>query len=229
MLKKLGLKLGVNEIEGEVIAATDDLITLKKNVGEIVGENKNSEIVDEVRSLKAVSQSHTTILKALGADSSEDAVSKIGELGKAEKALKDLQPKYDDLNKRIEQIDLKAAENDVDMVIAANGFNENLKDALLLHRQNDPDGFAAKFPVDHNTVKLTQNLTVENGDTQTPQQTQQVPQGDTIDLSLYPGVNNSERAKSYLASINPAFHQASHENQTLAAHNLLKRPNVINK
>ena len=141
---------------------------------------------------------------------------------KASTQLDKLKPKHEKLDTRIKEIDLTAAEAEVDMVIEANKWDAALiKDGLMLQRQADPAKFAEKFPIDAKKLALTQKVADEK-----PADVKK-PEGEIIDLSLCAGANKTARALTYLASKDPKFTGLSWDNQTQMAHNLLKRENVI--
>lgn len=224
MIKTLASKFGVKEVEKEVLEAADDAIELRATVSKtLASSEKTKDIVSGIAALKATSDEHSALLKALGASKADDAISCVADLQKKAKELDELKPKSDALEKRIMEIDLKQAEADVDMVIAANGFNAALKDALMLQRQSDPKAFAEKFPVDPAKMNLTRPVTVQvPGAPVTPAVSAPV---DKVDLSGYPGVNMTEKALKYLASKNAGFESMDWDDKCVMAHNLLK--NVV--
>jgi len=223
MIKKLASKFGVKEIEGEVLEAAGDAVELRANTAKALSltSDKSKDIIDAINGLASDKEKHDALLKALGVDNSTDAITCVADLQKASKDLDEMKPLHEKNEERIKEIDLKTAEAEVDMVIEANGFNESVRDAFMLLRQTDPKAFAEKFPIDANKVNLTKKVTAEK-----PADIQK-PEGDVIDLSLHTGKNKTARAITYLSSKDPNFAQKDWDNQCLAAHNLIKRENVI--
>ncbi|MEA3225125.1 MAG: phage protease [Planctomycetota bacterium] len=225
MLKNLASKFGVKEIESEVLEAAGDAVELRADAAKALSTStKSKDIVDSINMLTSDKEKHVALLKALGVDSADDAVACVADLQKDSKALKDLKPEFEKLDTRIKEIDLKAAEAEVDMVIAANKFDPAIKDALMLQRKQDPEKFAEKFPVDAEKLKLTQKVT---DGVVTPDGKPKPPTGEVIDLSLFAGKNKTLRAITYLGSKDPKFTSLNWDNQTQAAHDLIKRENVI--
>jgi len=227
MIKTLASKFGVKEVEKEILEAANEAVELRDDVSKALGVSKVKEIPDAIVFLKDAEKQHVAILKALGSEKAEDAVAAIGDLQSKAKELSEIKPKFEDMEKRVKDIDLKQAETDVDMVIAANGFDASLKDALLLQRQNDPKAFADKFPVDPKNIHLTQQKTTDGPAGGATDPSTPAPVGDVIKLSDYPGINNGKRAEAYLSSKDPSFKDLDFDAKTREVHNFLQRPNVI--
>ena len=227
MIKKLASKFGVNEIESEVLEAAGDAVVLRSDAAKALcsTSSKTKDIIDGIAGLVSDKENHVALLTALGVDKIDDAVLCVATLQKAAKDLEELTPEHEELKKRIDDIDLKTAKSDVEMVIKANGFDESITDALMLQRAQNPEVFAEKFPIDAAKLALTQRVTeiVPAGGT-TPASP---AGGDVIDLSMYPGANKTARAVSYLQSKNPALVGHDWDEVSLMAHTLLKRPNVV--
>ncbi len=226
MIKKLASKFGVNEIEKEILEAAGDAVELRTNAAKALSltSERTNDVIDGINTLVSDKKKHDALLKALGVEKADDAVALVAGLRKASKDLDEMKPKYEALDKRIQEIDLKTAGDEVDMVIKANGYDESIKDALMLQRQLDPEKFAEKFPVDPAKLALTQTVAGEGA---TGGKAPTGLTGKVIDLSLFPGPNKTARALSYLGAINANFGNETYDARSMAAHKLLKREDVI--
>lgn len=222
-LKVLANKMGVKEIETEVNAAIDDVLELRTDTASIIGCSAKTPLIkEEIISLVAVKESHSTLLSALGAKDGAEAAMELGKLQKSAKELEELKPEHLALSKRIEEIDEEKANADVEMVISANKFDPSLKEALLLSRKNDPKKFAEKFPVDPTKIELTKTLTKETDSNSSVVPEGGIEKGNVIDLSTFPGRNKSAKVKHYLSAKNSEFKNYDLDQQSLLANRFIK-------
>ena len=224
MIPTLASKLGVKEVEKEITEAVDDAIELRSNASKTLSTSgKTKDILESIATLKTHRDEHKALLKALGTDKTDDAVACVADLQKAAKELEEMKPKYAELDTKIEAINLAKAEADVDMVISANGFDPNLKDALMLQRQADAKAFADKFPVDPAKISLTKSVTNPVGSEPAKKTAETPASGELIDLSSYPGANMSFKARAYLASKNAGWNSMDYDTQAQMVHGLLNK------
>jgi hypothetical protein len=197
LLEQLSKALGVRKGDAEVVGAVQDAVELRASMKTATGANKdtNEAIHDEVVALAADRKGLVSLRKALGTEKQEDAIERITKLLEAEKTLLELQPKYDELQARVDAEDKAKAEAEVDEVIATRRLPEDVKDALLELRLNKPEVFQEKFPALGDRAALTQPGITEPG--RQPVPTPKPGDAQVIDLSAYQG-NQTARMKAWV-------------------------------
>lgn len=242
LLKNLAIKLGVRESDDAVVAAVDDLVSLRSGVVDLMKLDQNTAtktaILGSTNSLVDESSNLQNLFNALGVTDFATASAKIVSLVEANSKYDEIAPKYEEMKKIVDAQKEKDITADVDQVMNSYGFSEDLKTPLMLYRKSDPKGFAEKYPKKDIQTKpqlggqnalLTKTIVASpNGG--------QINVGDggvaspgvaMVDLGRYPGRNTTERALAYVrANVNGA-NDWSYDDQFVAACEFKNQPNVV--
>lgn len=150
LLKSLAVKLGVIQSDAAVIAAMDDLLTLRQGVRETFSLMQDglsaAVLLASVKQSKGATEKLKAIAAALGVENPDEAVARLAETIAQAGKLKELMPELDGLKAEKKKRDAESEEADVEEAIAASKLPSNLKPALLLHRRTNPEQFAKDYP-----------------------------------------------------------------------------------
>lgn len=151
------------------------------------------------------------LLTALEVEDVAGASKKIVDLVQKAAKLEEVMPELASLREYKAAGDNAAMETQVDQAMAAHRIPANMRPSLVLHRKTDPEGFAKTYPLpDASKAYLTKQLATggnhggaalsnaallsgANGQVGTQS-------GVIIDLSQYPGVNDTQKVHAMLAS-----------------------------
>jgi hypothetical protein len=198
LLKTLAEKLGVREVDSEVVAAAKDLVQLRATLKDKTGASKdtNRVLLAEVADAMDAKVNLKALYESLKAAKQSEAVDAVMALLDKSQKWDDAEAELTELRDKIAAEETVKAEADVDAAIKAHKLPEQVRPALLLERKQDPDGFAKRFPPLGDKQVLTQPL-VTGKDAQVPEQALD-NQGDVIDLSMYAGNNPTHRLKLWI-------------------------------
>lgn len=166
----------------------------------------------------AATNDAAALIKALGATDMASATARVTQLLQCEAAMADMKPKYDALVAKDQQAAAAQETADVEAAIQTHRMPETARPALMLHRRQDPAGFAKAFPqpsADHAPLATPVFTTREtptgspldrlsagaNGvalSGQRPAAPPPGPGGGRINLSGYKGRNAVEKTIAYI-------------------------------
>jgi hypothetical protein len=198
LLKTLAEKLGVREVDTEVVAAAHDSVQLRNTLKEKLGVSKDTTnvLLAEVTEAIEAKVNLSALYGSLEATKQSEATDKVVALLDKAKKWDEAEVELTKLRDKIAAEEKVKAEADVDEVMKAHKIPDQVKPALLLERTQDPDGFAKRFPPLGDDVALTQKIAAGKG-AQLPEATPE-QQGEVIDLSDYPGRNRTNRMMSWV-------------------------------
>ncbi len=233
LVKMLASKLGVRAIEAEVIAAIDELIDLRAGAKKILSADKSSNkvILEAAKETVGARQKLMALITALGVEDPDAAVERVAQLIEQGEQLKAAMPELEGLKAKVEKQEEEQAEADVSEVMSSRGYSDDIRDALLLYRKSDPNGFGTKYPRPApNERNLTRDIaTTSQGvdlNVSSGQATTNLG-GNMIDLGQYPGANTTERAMSYIRATRDGAGKWTHDDVFVAACRLKNQQNVV--
>ena len=204
--------LGVSVADDDIMTAVKVGVSLRDEVvSELeLSQNANTSILAAVQELKADRQKLVALCETLDAADEKEALVKLAELITASKELEEVRPQLEELKKEQEVRLAKEIADDVDRVISQNKFGDNMKTALTMLRKNDPERFAADFP-----VLPEESKHVIASETSEKKEIVDQPIVKKIDLSMYDGRNATEKAISYFDKTDPNFKEMDLEKKIL--------------
>lgn len=234
--KVLASLLGVRDNEEAVQAAVKDLQALRDGLSELFSKpNAAADVLlASAREAAKARAKLTELFTAMQLDNADSAVEKVAELMTNSAKLTELMPELASLRKDKEAAEARQVESDVASVIASKKLTEDVRDALLLFRKQQPEAFAAKYPkaeeapkADDTPAYLTKDVAVTKTGAPVAADKVQPPAGNVIDLSNYQGENPTQRAMAYLSATDKEWSRLTHEDRFLRAVNLKRRPDVV--
>jgi len=236
LLKLLAGKLGVKESDKAVLDAVDELLELQDDLASVLELSKKSPrvILDKTKEEKesgaGAREKLNALMKALGVEDPDSGVNQIAELMTQAEELKKAMPELENLRSEAAKREEAEAEADVDAVVNAKGYGDDVRAALLTFRKTSPEEFAKKYPKEElANAHLTRTVAADS------RGRQHVPQGGgvqsaaggagTIDLSAYPGRNEIEKAEAYVLANTPGADKWTREQRHVAACRLRRQIN----
>jgi hypothetical protein len=224
LLKALASKLGIRESDDAVVAAVEELVNLRSGVTDILNINKdtNESIMGSITEFITASTNLSNILKALGANDEVAATEKIVTLTEHSNEYTKIKPEFDKLMEQMQvQEDQKI---------------EDLKEALLLYRKQDPEGFVKKYPKVETTDQSNRHSLLTKVIASSPDGKEKkidekvgspTENKNVIDLRKCEGVNITDRAMNYILANVPESKNWTHGKLFEEACELKKQDNVV--
>lgn len=247
-LKIMASKLGVVENEDAVRGAVESLVALRAGLGRLLKLDatvSNTLLLESAEKQIGAHEKLGSLLKALGVEDVDGGVDKITTLITQADELEKAMPELKELRTKQEEREAEEQEADVAEAMASHNVPEAAKDALLLMRKNDKDGFRKRFPkpdkpagvtASHAQV-LTQPIAAAGGHdfvvqpngTLAARAPGQQP-AQVVNLALEPGHiagNQTDAAMRYLSRTMQGWDKLSHEDRSKAAFQLKRQPGVV--
>jgi hypothetical protein len=239
LIKVLASKLGSRESDDAVVAAVEELIALRSGITDTLNINKdtNESIMSSVAEFVTASGNLSNILKALGANDEVAATEKIVTLTEHSNEYTKIKPEFDKLMEQVQIQEDQKIEAEVTDVMSSRNFPDDLKEALLLYRKNNPEGFAKKYPKIENTNDQSNRhslltaviASAPDGKEKKIDKAVGSPteNKNVIDLRNCEGVNITDRAKNYILANIPESKNWSYDKLIIEACELKKQENVV--
>lgn len=236
-IKVLAAALGVSESDKAVERAVDELAQLRDQLVVALGLSRDGtkvilgaakEGVDAKARLMA-------LFEALEVQDPEAALAKVASTMEAAKKLTEVMPELEGLQADKKKAEEAAIESDVDNAIAASKLPATVRPALLLQRQNDPEGFAKAYPPNAQPTgsagkqHLLARVATSGSTPLAPSGKPDAPGGGegVVNLAQYPGRNPTACAKMHLAGTVANWDKLSNEEQFKRAVAFKQQSHVI--
>lgn len=214
----LELATELSRMPGNVVSTERDhmdpkllaLVATKLGIPSTAGDVEKQIVIKLEQGQDAMTKLEA-LLTALEVEDVPGATKKIVDLVQKAAKLEEVMPELGQLREMKAKGEEAAMEQQVDQAMAAHRIPANMRKSLMLHRKSDPEGFAKEFPLpDAAKAYLTRPIVTGNGTgapvvapaTLSSTSAVGVPsQGaQAINLSQYPGVNDTQRVHAYLES-----------------------------
>jgi len=251
----LASKLGTRDNEDAVRASVEGLVALREGLVKLFGLDSHDAvkvILEAVEKEVGARDKLSALLKAIGVEDVDGGIEQIATLIQQGEELKTAMPELAGLKATVEKQEEAAAETDVAEAMASHNVPEAAREALLLMRKGNAEGFAKKFPkveapavpAAGGTATAAHLAALQTPVAATPggQELTVAPDGSTVNLgatppgapanggtvnlSIYDGANPTAKAMTYLSRTMDGWDKMSHDERFKAAI-ALKRSNRV--
>ncbi len=253
LIQALASALGVRENETAILSACKELGDLRTAlVAEFdLTRDGNAVILAAAKDGAGAKEKLLGLFGALGVEDADAALAKVASTIESAGKLLEVMPELEGLKAEAKKVEEESIESDVDSAIAASKLPVEMKDALLLQRTSDPEGFAKSFPkpaagaprarpdltrrvaASGSTPLRSDGTKVSLGAQPTDAEADPIPDQvggkDSVNLALMGGPNPTACAKLHLAANHSGWDKLSLEQQHTMACNFKKQSHVFHQ
>ncbi len=147
LLIKLGKKLGVQATDEAIEAAVLELVDGMAKIAVALGKPEKaalSVVLEAGADAASVRAKLGALLKALGIDNADESVDKVANLMQSAAKLEEVMPELKSLREAAAKDEETKGDEEVDQVMNAKGYPDELRDAVVLERKTDKTKWQAK-------------------------------------------------------------------------------------